>query len=112
MKPAIFLLAFFFNSVTGSSQVAGHNKILDKVALDFNIQNTDNFLQRINAVNTDIKMNGIKENIPDSNFLLTGYSYGEFYDWDLYFENIYMSYFGVSDYCFSNLKAFIDVLKY
>ncbi len=38
---------------------------------------------------------------------MTGYSYGEFYDWDLYFENIYMSYYGISEYCFTNLKAFL-----
>ena len=40
--------------------------------------------------------------------LLTGYSYGEFYDWDLYFENLYLSYYGISDYCFTNFKAFLD----
>lgn len=30
------------------------------------------------------------------------------YDWDLYFENLYMSYFGISDYCFTNLKSFLN----
>ena len=40
--------------------------------------------------------------------LLTGYAYGEFYDWDLYFENIYMAYFGVAKYCRNNVEAFLD----
>ena len=40
--------------------------------------------------------------------LLTGYAYGEYYDWDLYFENLYLSYYGVSDYDFTNLKLFLD----
>jgi len=25
--------------------------------------------------------------------VLTGYSYGEFYDWDLYFENLFLTYY-------------------
>ncbi len=40
--------------------------------------------------------------------LLTGYCYGEFYDWDLYFENIYLSYFGVKNYCRNNVEVFLD----
>lgn len=38
--------------------------------------------------------------------LLTGYDYGQFYDWDLYFENIYALYHGETRFCFSNLEAF------
>lgn len=40
--------------------------------------------------------------------LLTGYSYGQFYDWDLYFENLYLSYYGVRNYCRNNVEAFLD----
>ncbi|NLG23790.1 MAG: hypothetical protein GX558_00420, partial [Clostridiales bacterium] len=40
--------------------------------------------------------------------LLTGYAYGEYYDWDLYFENLYLSHFGVGRYCRTNLEAFLD----
>jgi len=39
--------------------------------------------------------------------LLTGYAYHEFYDWDLYFEVLYLSYYGNSDFCFANFKAFM-----
>ncbi|MFA6133807.1 MAG: trehalase family glycosidase [Phycisphaerae bacterium] len=64
-------------------------------------------IERLDRMNRHIRERGIKpwQNQVD---LLTGYSYGEFYDWDLYFENIYMSYFGVSRYCRNNLEAFLD----
>ena len=63
--------------------------------------------QRLCELNNDILSRGIKpyKNQAD---LLTGYSYGEFYDWDLFFENIYMSYYGVSRYCRANLEVFLD----
>jgi hypothetical protein len=40
--------------------------------------------------------------------LLTGYSNGEFYDWDLYFENLYLSYYGISKFCRTNIEVFLD----
>lgn len=63
-----------------------------------------NRLLRANAL---VKKHGIKT-YSDAGELLTGYSYGEFYDWDLYFENIYLSYFGISNYCRTNLETFLD----
>ena len=65
--------------------------------------------QRLIQVNTDIRERGIVYDPVRQKNLLTGYSYGEYYDWDLYFENIYLSYYGISDYCFSNLNAFLDL---
>lgn len=72
-------------------------------------------LQRIEEVNKNIKTRGIRPFIGDGgslNFgevdLLTGYAYNEYYDWDLYFENIYMSYFGISRYCRNNLEVFLS----
>jgi len=62
---------------------------------------------RLNKVNRDIRRRGIKS-FHNHIDLLTGYSYGEFYDWDLYFENLYMSYFGISRYCRNNLETFLD----
>ena len=63
---------------------------------------------RLQTVNADIRANGLRH-IPgiDGTFL-TGYPYNEFYDWDLYFENLYLSYFGVWKYCFTNLKEFLN----
>lgn len=36
-----------------------------------------------------------------------GYSYDELYDWDSYFESIFLSYFGVSKYCQNIVDAFL-----
>jgi len=64
--------------------------------------------RRLITVNDDIRANGLR-NIPGvKETLLTGYPYNEFYDWDLYFENLYLSYYGVWPYCFTNLKEFLD----
>ena len=38
--------------------------------------------------------------------VITGY-YNECYDWDLLFENVYMSYFGISKFCRTNLEMFL-----
>lgn len=72
-------------------------------------------LDRLHQVNTDICSNGIRSLNSISGTLagvgselLTGYSYGEFYDWDLYFENIYLSYFGIHRYCRTNLEEFLN----
>jgi hypothetical protein len=63
---------------------------------------------RLLTTNGDIRSRGLR-NIPGVKAtLLTGYPYNEFYDWDLYFENLYLSYFGVWAYCFTNLKEFLD----
>jgi len=63
---------------------------------------------RMRVVNLDVVAHGLRH-IPnvDGTFL-TGYPYNEFYDWDLYFENLYLSYFGVAPYCFTNLKEFLN----
>lgn len=75
----------------------------------------DALRKRLRRVNHDIATmgTGIRDTATKGlNFvkadLLTGYSYGEFYDWDLYFENIYLSYFGESRYCRNNVEAFLD----
>jgi hypothetical protein len=63
---------------------------------------------RFRTVNDDICARGLRSIPGISGTFLTGYPYNEFYDWDLYFENLYLSYFGVWPYCFTNLKAFLD----
>jgi len=65
-------------------------------------------LQRLATMNEDVRTHGLRT-IPGVNAtLLTGYPYNEFYDWDLYFENLYLSYYGVYEYCFTNLREFLD----
>jgi putative isomerase len=64
--------------------------------------------RRLVTCNENVRTNGLRT-IPGVNAtLLTGYPYNEFYDWDLYFENLYLSYYGVWPYCFTNLRAFLD----
>jgi hypothetical protein len=64
---------------------------------------------RLMELNHDIVTRGILPFKGSSDKLLTGYAYHEFYDWDLYFENLYLSYYGLDDYCFNNFKAFMAV---
>lgn len=63
---------------------------------------------RLGQLNRDIVTRGLHDfpGAPDK--LLTGYAYGEFYDWDLYFENVYLSYYGVSRFDFSNFEVFLS----
>jgi putative isomerase len=65
-------------------------------------------LRRLATVNSDIATRGIRPFPGTTDKLLTGYHYNEYYDWDLYFENVYLTYFGVDDYCFTNLKMFLQ----
>lgn len=68
-------------------------------------------LIRLHKTNSDIKLKGIKTidgKINADGSYLTGYPYTEFYDWDLYFENLYLGYYGVSKYCYTNLKEFLS----
>jgi hypothetical protein len=64
--------------------------------------------QRLVTVNADIRAHGLRTIPGVKATLLTGYPYNEFYDWDLYFENLYLSYYGVWTYCFTNLREFLD----
>ena len=63
---------------------------------------------RLGLLNKDIVNRGVHKFPGAEGPLLTGYAYGEFFDWDLYFENLYLSYYGVSRYDFTNLKVFLD----
>jgi hypothetical protein len=68
-------------------------------------------LTRLQKTNSDIKLKGLKTIRGVANAggnFLTGYPYTEFYDWDLYFENLYNGYYGVYPYCYTNLKEFLS----
>jgi putative isomerase len=62
---------------------------------------------RLLQLNRDIATRGLHSFPGSKDKLLTGYAYGEFYDWDLYFENVYLSYYGVSKFDFSNFEVFL-----
>jgi hypothetical protein len=63
---------------------------------------------RLLQLNRDVSTKGLHDFPQSREKLLTGYAYGEFYDWDLYFENIYLSYYGVNKFDFSNLEVFLS----
>lgn len=62
--------------------------------------------QRLADVMNDIRTYGIR--LHKDRRVLTGYSYGEFYDWDLYFENLFLTYYGISDYNRNGVEMFLD----
>ncbi len=68
----------------------------------------------VKKVNNNIKTKGMGRvpggsgQIHPTMDVMTGYCYGEFYDWDLYFENIYLAYFGVRNYCRNNVEVFLE----
>lgn len=68
----------------------------------------DKLALRLEAVNQDIHTKGLHSFNGSTGDLITGYAYGEYYDWDLYFENVYLSYYGIHTYNFTNFKVFLD----
>jgi len=75
---------------------------------DISPQRLQTLESRLGALNQDIAKRGMLQVPGQPTPLLTGYAYGQFYDWDLYFENLYLSYYGISDFCFSNFKVFLS----
>ena len=61
---------------------------------------------RLKSVMQDINQYGIRYHLDRK--VLTGYSYGEFYDWDLYFENLFLTYYGIADYNRNGVEMFLD----
>ena len=68
---------------------------------------SESLRQRLLQLNHDIGTKGLHDYPQSREKLLTGYAYGEYFDWDLYFENIYLSYYGVSKFDFSNFAIFL-----
>jgi putative isomerase len=64
--------------------------------------------RKLRTANSDLADSGMRHIRGVNATLLTGYPYNEFYDWDLYFENMYLSYYGVWPLCYTNLKEFLD----
>lgn len=105
MKSKHYILSLCIAIIANIANAQG--TFTDTVFKKYGITNSQDFINRLTEVNLDIAEKGIILYEPDNRKLLTGYAYNEMYDWDLYFENIYMSYYGVSDFCFSNLKSFL-----
>jgi putative isomerase len=87
-----------------ATQPAAVHKIQSVVG----VKNYAKLVRRLKDLNSDVESKGIHKFPGASGKMLTGYAYGEYYDWDLYFENVYLSYYGVSKYNFTNFKTFLD----
>ena len=66
---------------------------------------------RLEALNKDISERGMLTLKGQRDPLLTGYAYVQVYDWDSYFENLYLSYYGDGVCCLNNFKAFLALQK-
>lgn len=66
---------------------------------------------RLGALNQDIATRGIRTFGKFPEPMLTGYAYEEFYDWDLYFESLYLSHYGKATVGLANFRAFLSIQK-
>ena len=109
MRKSVFLVGFLFCVCCDclAQQQAQEKSARDLIALIGQDQYRQ-FQVRMESLNKDIATKGLHDYPGVDGKLLTGYAYGEYYDWDLYFEDLYLSYYGVSDYDFTNLKLFLD----
>jgi len=82
---------------------------LERVRANIGEASREKLRVRLGEVNNQLTEKAYHYDCADNRVYLTGYSYLAFYDWDLYFENIYQSYHGISDFCFTNLEKFLEV---
>lgn len=61
---------------------------------------------RLEELERDLFTHGVR--FHNGRRVVTGYSYGEFYDWDLYFECLFLSYLGHAEFCRTNVEMFLD----
>ncbi|WP_157950128.1 MGH1-like glycoside hydrolase domain-containing protein [Vallitalea okinawensis] len=82
-------------------------KLKDYCVKDFRGKiNKNKLITQVETVLTHIRDRGVLyQNGKD---VVTGYAYGELYDWDLYFEMLFLSYFGISKYCRNGVEMFLD----
>jgi hypothetical protein len=109
MRKQVLLTGLFLGGCCGClAQQQAHNRNTNDVASLIGKDQYKQLLVRITSLNRDIAAKGLHDYPGVEGKLLTGYAYGEYYDWDLYFENVYLSYYGVSDFDYTNLKLFLD----
>jgi hypothetical protein len=100
------ILALFFGLMFFSSIASNKDNALKNFRKKIGNTRYSQLFTRLGEVNADIKNRGVLFDSISKKELITGYEYGQFYDWDLYFENIYLSYYGISKFNFRNLEAF------
>lgn len=107
MKTLKSFIAFFAMFTLASCASTPTQNHADVMCSEYAIDSFDNFKSRLDTLNQDIADKGVLLYTPHQERLLTGYSYHQVYDWDVYFECIYLSYFGVNEFCFNNTKSFL-----
>jgi putative isomerase len=105
---AVYGFLFIIANTTESAQIHTESSAISRLQDLIGPTHLHALTPRLQEVNHDILTKGLHPFPGASGNLLTGYSYGEYYDWDLYFENIYLSYYGISPYDFTNFKVFLD----
>lgn len=112
LKNLFVLVAVTLVCITASASQLNGDLILKAIERTttsrFNVD-INGLAKRLSGVNADITAHGIVFSKEAGCSLLTGYDYSQFYDWDLYFENVYQMYNGRYDYCFVNIEAFLDL---
>ena len=97
-----------FAQISGAGQVASEKSAADQLKAVVGSEDVEELRSRLVDLNGDIHTRGLHDFPGASGQMITGYAYGEYYDWDLYFENIYLSYYGISKYNLTNFKVFLD----
>jgi hypothetical protein len=105
MKPHIALIALTLSLPLTAA--AADTPAVANLKQTFGPASYEKLTARLVSTNMDVLTKGMRDFRGASGKLLTGYPYNEYYDWDLYFENIYLTYYGVSDQCFTNLELFL-----
>ena len=84
--------------------------IQDYTVPDFLGRDTkETVIPKIQALLDNIKNKGIV--YINRRECVTGYAIHELYDWDLYFETLFLSHFGVAKYCRNNVETFLDTQR-
>ena len=63
--------------------------------------------ERLDALNQDISERGMLLLPGHPEPLFTAYEYVQVYDWDTYFESLYLSYYGNGEYCLRHARSFL-----
>jgi putative isomerase len=108
LKSMVILTLSYTLQLVGTAQTTQRGKPDAKLEALIGPSELQQLHTRLDSLNRDIATKGLHEFPGADGKMLTGYAYGEYYDWDLYFENIYLSYYGISRYNFTNFKVFLD----
>ncbi len=98
--------ALVFAMIPSPACAAPRDSASNKVQLRALVQ--EPLQDRLYQLNLNIARLGLRSFPGENGKLLTSHLSGQFFDWHLYFENIYLSYYGVSKYDFTNMQVFLD----